>query len=106
MDHAKAIGKDDFFMFGEVFEGDPKNLAPYVRDTEIGGVLDFAFAGNAANFARGTTAKSLSSFFATDDLYTTPHSSAADLEPSSPTTTSAGSASCSAMLISSPSKPS
>jgi glycosidase len=80
MDHAEAIGKDDFFMFGEVFEGDPKNLAPYVRDTEIGGVLDFAFAGNAANFARGTTARGLSSFFATDDLYTTPHSSASDLE--------------------------
>lgn len=80
MKHARAIGNDDFFMFGEVFEGDPKNLAPYVRDTEIGGVLDFAFAGNAANFARGTTARGLSSFFATDDLYTTPHSSASDLE--------------------------
>ncbi|MFC7620088.1 alpha-amylase family glycosyl hydrolase [Microlunatus sp. GCM10028923] len=80
MKHARAIGNDDFFMFGEVFDGDPKNLAPYVRDTELGGVLDFAFAGNAVNFAKGTTARGLAAFFATDDLYTTPHSSAANLE--------------------------
>lgn len=80
MNHARSIGNDDFFMFGEVFDGDPKNLAPYVRDTEIGGVLDFGFAGSAVNFARGSTARGLSAFFASDDLYTTPDSSATNLE--------------------------
>lgn len=80
MSHAHKIGKRDFFMFGEVLDGDPTHLAPYLRNTRMGGVLDFPFAGSALNFAKGSTAQGLSAFFATDDLYTTPTSSANDLE--------------------------
>ncbi len=56
--HASSLGKDDFFMFGEVFDFDvavPLPVhAPSCRSTPL---LDFAFQGTARNFAGqgGTT---------------------------------------------------
>ena len=35
-------GDDEFFMFGEVYSADTRVLSPYVRDTEMSSVLDFA----------------------------------------------------------------
>ena len=79
LDYAHAKGKSDFFMFGEVFDGDPKVLSPYVRDTDMNSVLDFAFNGVATNYAKGFTAKGLSQLYASDDLYTTANKSAYSL---------------------------
>ncbi len=79
LDHAKAQGKDDFFMFGEVYDADPALLSPYVRKTDMNSVLDFAFQSGAESFAKGQPATVLRSLFAGDDRYTTADSSATAL---------------------------
>ncbi|WP_082543115.1 pullulanase-type alpha-1,6-glucosidase [Microbacterium sp. Root53] len=76
LDYAHAQGKSDFFMFGEVYDADPVKLSPYVRDTDMNSVLDFAFQSSAVGFAGGNSAKGLQGLFAGDDRYTTPDSSA------------------------------
>nr|WP_245534481.1 pullulanase-type alpha-1,6-glucosidase [Xylanimonas cellulosilytica] len=78
-EHATAVGNPDFFMFGEVYDADARLTAPYVRDTAMDSVLDFAFQAAATSYASGNSARGLASLFASDDLYTTPHSSAASL---------------------------
>lgn len=79
LEHAHAAGKDDFFMFGEVYDADPVKLSPYVRKTDMNSVLDFTFQSQAVSFAAGNSAKNLQSLFAGDDYYTTPDSSATAL---------------------------
>ncbi|MFF2277853.1 pullulanase-type alpha-1,6-glucosidase [Agromyces sp. NPDC058126] len=79
LDYAHAAGKDDFFMFGEVYDADPVKLSPYVRKTDMNSVLDFTFQSQAVSFAAGNSAKNLQSLFAGDDYYTTPDSSATAL---------------------------
>ncbi|GEL96537.1 pullulanase-type alpha-1,6-glucosidase [Cellulomonas terrae] len=75
-DHAAAIGNDDFFMFGEVYDADPVKLAPYLRDSDMNAVLDFTFQSAASNYAKGFTAGGLTSLYAGDDRYTTPTTNA------------------------------
>ena len=70
-DHAKAVGNDDFFTFGEVYDADATKTSPYVRDTDMSSVLDFSFQSAASSFATGGSAKSLQALFASDDYYTT-----------------------------------
>ncbi|HEU0181004.1 MAG TPA: alpha-amylase family glycosyl hydrolase, partial [Agromyces mariniharenae] len=79
LDYAHAQGKQDFFMFGEVYDADPQKLSPYVRKTDMNSVLDFTFQSQAVSFAAGNSAKNLQSLFAGDDYYTTPDSSATAL---------------------------
>lgn len=79
MDYAHAQGKDDFFMFGEVYDADAAKTSPYVRDTEMSSVLDFAFQASATSYASGNSARGLANLFASDDRYTTPDTSAAAL---------------------------
>lgn len=74
--HAAAAGDPDFFMFGEVYDADAALTAPYVRETDMDAVLDFSFQAAAANYATGLSAAGLQALFASDDLYTTPTSSA------------------------------
>ncbi|MBO3094087.1 pullulanase-type alpha-1,6-glucosidase [Cellulomonas dongxiuzhuiae] len=74
--HAAAVGNPDFFMFGEVYDADAALTAPYVRETDMNAVLDFSFQAAAASYAKGLPAAGLQSLFASDDLYTTPTSSA------------------------------
>ncbi|WIM08641.1 DUF3372 domain-containing protein [Trueperella bernardiae] len=76
-DYAAKQGNDDFFMFGEVYDAQTHLLAPYLRDTRMNAVLDFAFQSWAEGYAGGGSAKALASAFAADSYYTTPHSSAA-----------------------------
>ena len=76
LDYARAQGKPEFFMFGEVFDSNAANISPYVRDTDMSSVLDFAFQSQASSFAAGNSAQGLSGLFADDDRYTTPDSSA------------------------------
>ncbi|MEE1619368.1 pullulanase-type alpha-1,6-glucosidase [Brachybacterium sp. J153] len=80
VDHQAATpAGEDFFTFGEVYDADAELLSPYVRDTEMDSVLDFAFQAAATNWAKGYTAQGLASLYADDDLYTTASSSSADL---------------------------
>ncbi|SKC50310.1 pullulanase-type alpha-1,6-glucosidase [Krasilnikoviella flava] len=79
MDHAHAQGKDDFFMFGEVYDADAAKTSPYVRDTDMSSVLDFSFQAAATSYASGNSARGLASLFASDDRYTTPTKSASAL---------------------------
>ncbi|NMR18984.1 pullulanase-type alpha-1,6-glucosidase [Cellulomonas fimi] len=76
LDYARAQGKDEFFMFGEVFDADAAKTSPYVRDTDMSSVLDFSFQSAASTFARGFSAQSLSQLYASDDMYTTPDTNA------------------------------
>ncbi len=69
--HAAEIGKDDFFVFGEVFDADPNLLAPYVRDRGFDAVLDFAFQSAALDFVNGAGSAHLAEVFAGDAGYTT-----------------------------------
>ncbi len=77
--HAASIGNDDFFMFGEVYDADATKTAPYVRDSDMSSVLDFSFQSAATTFARGFNPDVLSTLYASDDWYTTGHSSATAL---------------------------
>ncbi|GAA1714048.1 hypothetical protein GCM10009809_07830 [Isoptericola hypogeus] len=79
MDHAHAAGKDDFFMFGEVYDADAAKTSPYVRGTDMSSVLDFSFQAAATSYASGNSARGLASLFASDDRYTTPTKSASAL---------------------------
>ena len=75
----KSYAKDDFFMFGEVYDADARLLSPYVRTTDMNSVLDFAYQSSALNYAKGFTAQGLAGLFAADDYYTTAGSSASSL---------------------------
>lgn len=79
LDYAHAHGKPDFFMFGEVYDADAALLSPYVRETDMNAVLDFAFQAGASSYARGFSATGLRALFASDDRYTTADTSAAAL---------------------------
>ncbi|MFH5822174.1 pullulanase-type alpha-1,6-glucosidase [Georgenia sp. AZ-5] len=74
-DHAAATNPG-FFTFGEVYDADARLTAPYVRDTDMSAVLDFAYQSAALSYAKGFTARGLSGLFASDDYYTTADSSA------------------------------
>ncbi|TGO05777.1 pullulanase-type alpha-1,6-glucosidase [Serinibacter arcticus] len=78
-EHATAQGRPDFFMFGEVYDADPKLLSPYVRNTDMDSVLDFYFQQQAISFSAGNAPSTLAALFAGDDYYTTPTTSASAL---------------------------
>jgi pullulanase-type alpha-1,6-glucosidase len=77
-DHATEVNPD-FFTFGEVYDADATLLSPYVRNTDMDSVLDFAYQSSAQNYASGFTAQGLAGLFAADDYYTTPTSTAVSL---------------------------
>nr|WP_297424838.1 pullulanase-type alpha-1,6-glucosidase [uncultured Actinotalea sp.] len=80
VEHARTVrGDDEFFMFGEVYSADTRVLSPYVRDTEMSSVLDFAFQQRAQAYVSGSSSAQLRDLFASDDVYTTPDSSATAL---------------------------
>lgn len=78
-EYAHARGKDEFFTFGEVYDADAAKTSPYVRRTDMSSVLDFSFQAAATSYASGNSAQRLADLYASDDLYTTPHSSPAAL---------------------------
>jgi pullulanase-type alpha-1,6-glucosidase len=68
--HAATEGVPDFYLFGEVFSGDPQFLSHYTTMLPFPAVLDFAFDGAAKDFAAASTSTdSLRDFFASDDYY-------------------------------------
>ncbi len=77
---AKSAGKNDFFMFGEVFDGNPAFTSIYTTEAQLTSVLDFGFQGKAQTFAALSGATNdLRDFFAQDDLYTDTDSNAYSL---------------------------
>jgi pullulanase-type alpha-1,6-glucosidase len=78
--HARAEGIDDFFVFGEVFEGNPAVTSRYMRDLTFPSVLDFPFQGRATSFAAtGAPTNDLRDLFAEDDRYINPGGNAYSL---------------------------
>jgi glycosidase len=74
---AKAAGKTDFPIYGEVYDANPLNTAKFVRDQAFPGVLDFPFQSSVTSFITdGRGAEKLVELFNADDLYTTATSSA------------------------------
>ncbi|MEV0605429.1 pullulanase-type alpha-1,6-glucosidase [Polymorphospora rubra] len=67
---AKRAGKPDFFMFGEVYSGDPEVTSTYVRQGELPATLDFAFQETTRGYvAADASARTLADLYARDDLY-------------------------------------
>jgi len=78
--HAAAEGKTEFFMFGEVFSGDPEFSSRYTTELGLPAVLDFGFQGAARSFASQSNATDqLQTLFANDDWYTDADSNAYSL---------------------------
>ena len=69
--YARAQGKDEFFMFGEVFDTTKSFTSQFTTRNKMQAVLDFPFQDAARNFAsRSQDARQLETFFAGDDWYT------------------------------------
>jgi pullulanase-type alpha-1,6-glucosidase len=70
--YAAKQGRDDFFMFGEVYSADTDVTAPYVTEGGLDATLDFPFQEAARQYAsQGGSAQRLASVFADDYKYTT-----------------------------------
>ncbi|TWD83363.1 pullulanase-type alpha-1,6-glucosidase [Kribbella amoyensis] len=76
---AKAKGSKDFFMFGEVFDADPRFMSTYTTKGALQATLDFGFQQNAVAFAQGKPTAQLRDFYAGDDYYTDTDSNAYQL---------------------------
>lgn len=70
--YAKKQGRDDFFMFGEVYSADTSITSPYVTQGRLDSTLDFPFQEAARQYAsQGGSAQKLASVFGDDYKYTT-----------------------------------
>ncbi|MEU9334543.1 pullulanase-type alpha-1,6-glucosidase [Streptomyces sp. NPDC048290] len=70
--YAAKRGRDDFFMFGEVYSADTSVTAPYVTEGKLDSTLDFPFQDAARAYASQTgSAQKLASVFGDDHKYTT-----------------------------------
>ncbi|REL28987.1 alpha-amylase [Thalassotalea euphylliae] len=70
VEHAKAQGLPKFFMFGEVFDGNPEVLSRFTTEGKVPSVLDFGFAFAVRNVLvdqKGT--RELANLFAQDSKY-------------------------------------
>ncbi|MFI1026913.1 pullulanase-type alpha-1,6-glucosidase [Streptomyces sp. NPDC020951] len=70
--YAAKQGRDDFFMFGEVYSADTSITSPYVTQGRLDATLDFPFQEAARQYAsQGGSAQTLSRVFGDDYKYTT-----------------------------------
>ncbi|MGI5249938.1 pullulanase-type alpha-1,6-glucosidase [Actinacidiphila glaucinigra] len=70
--YAARHGRDDFFMFGEVYSADTSITSPYVTQGRLDATLDFPFQDAARQYAsQGGSAGRLASVFGDDYKYTT-----------------------------------
>ncbi|WP_420428994.1 alpha-amylase family glycosyl hydrolase [Kordiimonas sp.] len=80
VDHAKAEGISQFYVFGEVYDGNPEHLSHFTRVAKLPAVLDFGFQWQARQvIADGKAPALLKEFYAHDHLYDTAWSSASIL---------------------------
>nr|WP_239062843.1 alpha-amylase family glycosyl hydrolase [Streptomyces sp. SID13031] len=77
--HAVARGKKDFFIFGEVYSGDPELTSHYSTVAKMQSVLDFPYQGAARDFVSGKGSSLLGQVLDSDDLYTDADSNAYSL---------------------------
>lgn len=70
--YAAKHGRDDFFMFGEVYSADTDVTSPYVTRGRLDATLDFPFQDAARAYAsQGAPADKLAKVFADDYKYAT-----------------------------------
>lgn len=70
--YAAKKGRDDFFMFGEVYSADTSVTAPYVTEGRLDSTLDFPFQDAARSYvSQGGSAERLAAVFGDDYKYTT-----------------------------------
>ncbi|MFF9483995.1 pullulanase-type alpha-1,6-glucosidase [Streptomyces sp. NPDC014676] len=75
--YAAKKGRDDFFMFGEVYSADTDVTAPYVTRGRLDATLDFPFQEAARQYAsQGGSAKKLASVFGDDYKYSSARANA------------------------------
>jgi glycosidase len=67
---AASVGNDDFFMFGEVYDADPRFMSRYTTEGRLQATVDFGFQGSGVNFAKGKATTELRDFYALDDYFT------------------------------------
>ncbi|WP_031498586.1 pullulanase-type alpha-1,6-glucosidase [Streptomyces bicolor] len=69
--YAAKRGRDDFFMFGEVYSADTNITSPYVTEGRLDATLDFPFQEAARQYAsQGGSAQKLAGVFGDDYKYT------------------------------------
>ncbi len=77
IDHAAAAGKDEFYVFGEVFGESPLFRSHYTTALPFPAVLDFGFHETAFEWvASGSPPTDMGAAFADDDWYTDADSNA------------------------------
>lgn len=70
--YAARHGREDFFMFGEVYSADTAITSPYVTQGRLDATLDFPFQEAARQYAsQGAPASKLAAVFGDDYRYTT-----------------------------------
>jgi len=74
-----AKKNDDFFAFGEVYDGNPAVMSEYTTRGKLQATLDFGFQQQGVDFAKGKPANVLADFFGKDDWYTDTDSNAYQL---------------------------
>ncbi|WP_258069967.1 alpha-amylase family glycosyl hydrolase [Arthrobacter sp. SX1312] len=80
LSYAQQQGKDEFFMFGEVFDTTKSFTSQFTTRNRMQSVLDFPFQAAARGYAsQGAPATDLERFFAGDDWYTDADSNAYSL---------------------------
>ena len=77
--HAASVGNEDFFMFGEVYDADPRFMSQYTTEGRLQATVDFGFQGSGVNFAKGKPTTELRDFYALDDYFTDTDSNAYSL---------------------------
>jgi glycosidase len=78
--HAKSIGIPEFFIFGEVYDGEPAILSKFTTAGTLPSVLDFSFAFNARDvILKNKSVSQLTNLFNNDDYYRDADSSPNDL---------------------------
>ena len=77
---ARELGLDNFFVFGEVYDGNPQVLSTYTTQGKLDSVLDFGlYFAIRKIVAENQGSKVLAELFAQDGLYTDKDSSALQL---------------------------
>ncbi|MEU0132652.1 pullulanase-type alpha-1,6-glucosidase [Streptomyces sp. NPDC006296] len=75
--YAAKRGRDDFFMFGEVYSSDAAVTSPYVTRGRLDATLDFPFQEAARQYAsQGAPAAKLAAVYADDYRYTSDRANA------------------------------
>jgi alpha-amylase len=78
--YARAHGKKEFFLFGEVFDTTKTFTSHFTTHAKVQAVLDFPFQAAARDFAsKGAKTDGLRDFFTADDWYTDADSNAYQL---------------------------